>query len=187
MANNVKLIYDLIQNDLKAKGWDEVSIAEAIAECQRERQATGADDNTICVKEMSYLSQESLQKVAEKMDNKKTKGNIFVRLTDWLVNLTKDYWHLNWEAKIGILFLIPPILGVIIFILNFMDADIGFESFPESWNCIYPSAWGSDSYGDFYGYGWAYGYAATPAIPLYLGLMAIAGAYLIKGNLKKKK
>lgn len=173
MANNVKLIYDLIKNDLKAKGWDEVSIAEAIAECQRERQATGADDNTICVKEMSYLSQESLQKVAEKMDNKKTKGNIFVRLKDWLVNLTKDYWHLNWEAKIGILFLIPPILGVIIFILTFMDA--------------INSDYGRDSYGDFYGYGWAYGYAATPAIPLYLGLMAIAGAYLIKGNLKKKK
>ena len=171
MKSNVNLIYALIQKDLKAEGWDEVSIAEAIAECQRERQATGADDNTICVKEMSYLSQESLQKIAEKMDHKKTKGNIFVRLKNWFVNLAKDYWHLNWEAKIGIIFLIPPIYGVIIFILNLMDAHIGFEAFPESWNCIYGS--------------WAYEYAATPAIPLYLGLMAIAGAYLIKGNLKK--
>jgi hypothetical protein len=109
--------------------------------------------------------------------------------------VAKDYWQLNWEAKIGILFLIPPIMGVIIFILNLMDAQIGFDAFPESWNCIYDSnygsgtdsgAWGGNcAYG--YAYGWAYGYAATPAIPLYLGLMAIAGAYLIKGNLKKDK
>ena len=171
MKSNVNLIYTLIQKDLKAEGWDDVSIAEAIAECQRERQATGADDSTICVKEMSYLSQESLQKVVEKMDNIKKEENIFVRLKNWFINLAKDYWHLNWEAKIGILFLIPPILGVIIFILNLMNAKIGFNSFPESWNCIY-GYHGSE-------------YAATPAIPLYLGLMAIAGAYLIKGNLKK--
>lgn len=177
MKSNVNLIYALIQKDLKAEGWDDVSIAEAIAECQRERQATGADDSTICVKEMSYLSQESLQKIVKKMDNKKKEENIFVRLKNWFINLAKDFWHLNWEAKIGILFLIPPILGVIIFIQNLMDAQIGFESFPESWNCI--------SGHDWYDSG-AYGYAATPAIPLYMGLMAIAGAYLLKGNLPKK-
>ena len=65
MTKNVKLIYDLIQKDLKAKGWDEVSIAEAIDECQRERQA-----KTICVKEMSYLSEESLQIVATQLNKK---------------------------------------------------------------------------------------------------------------------
>ena len=193
MKSNVNLIYALIQKDLKAEGWDDVSIAEAIAECQRERQATGADDSTICVKEMSYLSQESLQKIAEQMDNKKTKANIFVRLKNWIFNIAKGYWLLNWEAKIGILFLIPPIIGVIFFILNLMDAQLGFESFPDSWNCISASdygydtdsgSWGEGAYG--YAYGWAYGYAATPAIPLYMGLMAIAGAYLLKGNLPKK-
>ena len=122
------------------------------------------------------------------------------RLKNWIVSSAKNLWGLNWEAKIGILFLIPPILGVIMFICNLLfSADIGFESFPESWNCIskydYSSDYGtgSDSWGANYGYGygwaygWAYGYAATPAIPLYLGLMAIAGAYLIKGNLKKKE
>jgi len=31
-----------------------------------------------------------------------------------------------------------------------------------------------------------YTFAVTPAIPLYMGLMAIAGAYLLKGNLPKK-
>jgi hypothetical protein len=185
MTKNVKLIYDLIQKDLKAQGWDDEAIAEAIAESQRERQATGADDKTISVKEMSYLSQESLQLLAKMMNNKQK---------NWFVSLAKGFWHLNWEAKIGILFLIPPIIGVFFFILNLMDAQLGFESFPDSWNCIYGSdhesgtgcdTWG-DNYAYGYAYGWAYGYAATPAIPLYLGLMAIAGAYLIKGNLPKK-
>ena len=118
------------------------------------------------------------------MNNQKSKPNIFVRLKNWIVNLAKDYWRLNWEAKIGIIFLIPPFYGVIIFLLNIFDAGIGFQSFPESWNCIRDSDYGSDCWGDNYGAGWGYGYAATPAIPLYLGLMAIAGAYLIKGNLK---
>ena len=172
MTKNVKLIYDLIQKDLKAQGWDDEAIAEAIAESQRERQATGADDKTICVKEMSHLSQESLQLLAQMMNNKQAKDNIFVRIKNWFVSLAKGFWHLNWEAKIGILLLIPPIIGVFFFIL-----ELGFESFPDSWNCIHGYA---------YAYGRAYGYAATPAIPLYLGLMAIAGAYLIKGNLPKK-
>ena len=194
MTKNVKLIYDLIQKDLKAQGWEDEAIAEAIAESLRERQTTGADDKTICVKEMSYLSQESLQLVAKMMDNKQAKNNIFIRIKNWFVSLAKDFWHLNWEAKIGIFFLTPHIIGVLFFILNLMDAQLGFESFPDSWNCIYGSDYGSDTdsgawggncaYG--YAYGWAYGYAATPAIPLYLGLMAIAGSYLIKGNLQKK-
>ena len=70
MTKNVKLIYDLIQKDLKAQGWDDDAIADAIAEAQRERQTTGADDKTICVKEMSYLSQESLQTVAKQLNQK---------------------------------------------------------------------------------------------------------------------
>ena len=99
----------------------------------------------------------------------------------WGANILKSFWLLNWEAKMGILFLIPPIIGVIVFVLNLFDAGIGFDSFPESWNCIY----GIDTnYGNV-DTSWGYGFAATPAIPLYLGLMAIAGAYLIKGNLKK--
>jgi len=112
-------------------------------------------------------------------------SKIIVHIKNWIVNILKGYWHLNWEAKIGVLFLIPPILGALAFIFNlfsinlFFDAStsIGFDGFPESWNCIY----GYDRYGD------GYGYAATPAIPLYLGLMAIAGAYLIKGNLRKEE
>jgi hypothetical protein len=100
------------------------------------------------------------------------------KLKNWIVSSAKNLWGLNWEAKIGILFLIPPIIGVIIFMVELFDAGFDLKYFPEAWNCISDSS------------GWehsSYGYAATPAIPLYLGLMAIAGAYLIKGNLKKKE
>ena len=100
------------------------------------------------------------------------------KIKTWIVNQAKNYWSMNWEAKIGILFLIPPIIGVIMFIFNLLGTGFDFQYFPDAWNCIYDySKWEHSSYG----------YAATPAIPLYLGLMAIAGAYLIKGNLKKKE
>lgn len=88
-----------------------------------------------------------------------------------------NYKALNCEAKIGFLFLIPPIIGVLFFVLNILGADINFYNILESWNCMYKYEWdfGSDSIV----------YSPTPAIPIYLGLMAIAGAYLIKGNIKK--
>ena len=70
MTKNVKLIYDLIRKDLKAQGWEDEAIADAIAESLRERQTTGADDKTICVKEKSYLSQESIQTVAQQLNQK---------------------------------------------------------------------------------------------------------------------
>ena len=105
------------------------------------------------------------------------KKNIFVRLKDWIIGIFKGFWALNLEAKIGILFLIPPIIGVCVFFLDALDANIGFRSFPESWNCITSYSYGHHNVDA--------GYAATPAMPIYLGLMAIAGAYLIKGNLKK--
>lgn len=83
------------------------------------------------------------------------------KIKTWIVNLSKNYWSLNWETKIGIIFLIPPIIGVVEFL------------------SVYISYFDFDYFSDEF--------AATPAIPLYLGLMAIAGAYLIKGNLKKKE
>ena len=70
MTKNVKLIYDLIRKDLKAQGWEDEAIADAIAESLRERQTTGADDKTICVKEKSYLSQESIQTVVQQLNQK---------------------------------------------------------------------------------------------------------------------
>lgn len=171
MTKNVKLIYDLIQKDLKARGWDDLAIAEAIAECERERQKIGADDKTICVKEMSHLSQESLQIVAEQMNVKKPKTNILIRLKNWVVNLAKGYWRLNWEAKIGILFLIPSIVVAIIVILYLLVIGFGFADF----------------YYDYFPKGCQeiMGFVFYDVNNVYLGLMAIAGVYLIKGNLKK--
>lgn len=64
------------------------------------------------------------------------------------------YCKLNLEAKLGIVFLLPPVCGIIAFIFN-----------------------ASDDFGDSDGLGY----------PLYCGLMAIAGAYLIKGNLSNSK
>ena len=97
------------------------------------------------------------------------------KLKNWILNSVKNFWDLNLDAKIGVLLLIPPIIGVFMFILNMLfGADMGFDSFPESWNCLHRDS----------GIHTTYGYGATPAMPLYLGLMAIAGAYLIKGNLK---
>lgn len=100
------------------------------------------------------------------------------KLKNWIVSSAKNLWGLNWEAKIGILFLIPPIIGAFMFIFNLFDVGFELSYLPEAWNCISDYSRCENS---------SYGYAATPAIPLYLGLMAIAGAYLIKGNLKKKE
>lgn len=98
------------------------------------------------------------------------------KIKTWIVDLAKSYWSLNWEAKIGILFLIPPIIGVFIFIFNLINAGFSLRYFSEGWNYeIVGVNFHSSDYS-----------ITTPAIPLYLGLMAIAGAYLIKGNLKKR-
>ena len=41
-----------------------------------------------------------------------------------IINLFKEFWSLNLEAKIGILFLIPPIWGVFAFIFQVNLKDI---------------------------------------------------------------
>ena len=90
----------------------------------------------------------------------------------------KDFRALNCEAKIGVVFLIPPIIGVLFFVLNILGADLDFYSILESWNCI-------DNYEYYSSSSTSVVYSSTPSVPIYFGLMAIAGAYLIKGNLKK--
>lgn len=70
------------------------------------------------------------------------------------------------ECWIGIIFLIPPILGVIAFTLQLFDADLDFsEMYRLSSN-------------------WTAKDTGMSAAPLYLGLMALAGGYLIKDSLK---
>ncbi len=81
----------------------------------------------------------------------------------------------NIERIIGFILLTPPILGALFFILNVFSNDIGriveLKNLSSEWTGTY----GYDTGGGGY----------MSAAPLYLGLMAIAGAYLIKGTSQK--
>lgn len=73
------------------------------------------------------------------------------------------------ECVLGIFFLIPPFLGVFFFLLSLCNITGDFVSMRDlsgQWD------WHSDD-----------GVSMSPA-PLYLGLMAIAGTYLIKNSLR---
>ena len=89
-------------------------------------------------------------------------------------NQTKK--NVKLERVLGIILLIPPVIGVLLFLLNLMDNNIG--DIPEMKNL-------SREWTGTYGYGNDGGGGYTSAAPIYLGLMAIAGAYLLKGTDKK--
>ena len=78
------------------------------------------------------------------------------------------------ECIVGIVFLILPIISVVCFLFNWLDWADG--NFVELRNL--GGAWDYH----FGGRGDNAGASASPA-PIYLGLMAIAGAYLIKDSL----
>lgn len=80
---------------------------------------------------------------------------------------------LNLERTIGLFFLIPPSLGVIFFTINLFINDPG--NIPLLGNL--GSNW-TGSY--YYTDGGGAGFSSTA--PIYLGLMAIAGAILLKNN-----
>ncbi len=72
------------------------------------------------------------------------------------------------ECIIGIILLFPPILGVLAFILQLFDADTDFSrlsNLGSYWTARFDAGGGMS------------------AAPIYLGLMAIAGGYLIKDSL----
>ena len=69
------------------------------------------------------------------------------------------------ECIIGLLLLLPPILGVFAFILQLFGADTHFSSLyhlSSDWTACLNDGGGMS------------------AAPIYLGLMALAGVYLIK-------
>ncbi len=76
------------------------------------------------------------------------------------------------ERIFGIILLIPPLIGVILFLLNLLSNDPG--DIPMMRNLS--SKWTGSYYSGGY----------TSAAPIYLGLMAIAGAILLKGTDKKR-
>ena len=71
------------------------------------------------------------------------------------------------ECWIGCFFLIPPILGVIAFVFCLFGND---GEFARMKNLYLSSSWTADG--------------GMSAAPIYLALMALAGAYLIKDSLK---
>ncbi len=82
----------------------------------------------------------------------------------------KNKNFINTESIIGFILLTPPIIGVLLFILNLFSKDFGriveLRNLSAEWT------------GNFSGDGGGY----MSASPIYLGLMVIAGAYLLKGT-----
>ena len=75
------------------------------------------------------------------------------------------------EAILGIFFLIPPVLGVLSFVLCLLGGDGDFARM-RNLSYQWVADWNSNGGG------------GMSAAPVYLGLMAIVGAYLLKGNLR---
>ncbi len=74
------------------------------------------------------------------------------------------------ECIIGLFLLIPPILGVIAFVLQIFNADLDFSQMRDlssNWTKGYSSEGGG----------------GMSAAPIYLGLMALSGVYLIKDSI----
>lgn len=82
------------------------------------------------------------------------------------------------ERIFGILLLIPPILSVLLFLINLIIKEPGniaeLSNLSRKWT-------GALDYNYEVGGGGGY----TSAAPIYFGLMAIAGALLLKGTDKK--
>lgn len=75
------------------------------------------------------------------------------------------------QCALGIFFLIPAILGVIAFVFNLLGADGHFftlHDLSDQWTCDSNIIEGG---------------GGMSAAPIYLGMMALAGAYLIKDSL----
>ena len=73
------------------------------------------------------------------------------------------------ECYLGLFFLIPAILGAIAFILSMLNVDGDFvelRNLSYRWLAMYEDGGGMS------------------AAPIYMGIMAIAGAYLIKDSMK---
>jgi hypothetical protein len=84
----------------------------------------------------------------------------------------KDKSKVTLERVVGIIFLIPPVLGVIFFIFNVFVNRVG--DLAELYN-LSPEWTGNHS---------VKGGGYMSAAPIYLGLMAIAGAMLLKDSKK---
>jgi len=94
---------------------------------------------------------------------------------------------LNCEKIVGYILLIPPMLSVLIFLYQLFTGTETLHSFlVQSQIGIIGTSWtGLHDFNDIRGAAGGSGGGFTSALPLYFGLMAIAGAYLIKDSTKK--
>lgn len=100
---------------------------------------------------------------------------------------TSEIWGKRIECIIGLIMLIPPILGIIaftisIFSVNYPGDFASMKYLSDNWTAsievpyeVNFSTFGNDIKGSA---------GAMSSLPIYLGLMAMVGAYLIKGNFK---
>ena len=75
------------------------------------------------------------------------------------------------ECSLDFFFLIPPVLGVLAFVMCLFDNDGAFARMRDlsaNWTCDYSGEGGG----------------GMSAAPIYLGFMALVGAYLIKDSIK---
>lgn len=77
------------------------------------------------------------------------------------------------EAGLALFLLIPPVLGVIAFVLCLFGCEWNFAGLSDLSN-HWTGSYGYDRGGGGY----------TSAAPIYLGLMAIAGVWLLKDSFK---
>lgn len=82
-------------------------------------------------------------------------------------NRTKIKWI---NLIFGIFLLVPPVISVIFFVLTLIKKNSYFENFIDT-------PWTGYEYGES-------GPAYTSALPLYFGMMAIAGAILVSKSAK---
>ena len=84
------------------------------------------------------------------------------------------------ERIFGIILLVPPILGVFMFLLGLLFTNnVGLSNLSVYWNGY---AYAGNT-GDEFSVGVeGNGFGFTPGLPIYFGLMAIAGAILLKGT-----
>lgn len=90
-------------------------------------------------------------------------------MTEPEINNNSEF-KFNLERTLGIILLIPPIIGVLLFLIGLMGTELKLEGLSN------PNFWSGNLANEGGGY--------SSPMPIYLGLMAIAGAILIKNSNK---
>lgn len=116
---------------------------------------------------LNSFSKESIKAYYDKKSDEEYSNEDFDKVIDaYFDSLDHIQNGKKIEAIIGLVLLIPPILGVVAFMLNLFDCGgkfAGMDNLSANWT----------NYGE-----------AMSAAPIFLGLMALAGVYLLKDNIK---